>query len=189
MEVTHRYNVRARPSGIEPEPSSKKQMKSNRLKSEAVQSSVGFSRAYNLTKTGIEDIKKRDKKTRRFKEPLVSAANADMNYNAEGKYHHGWDDNPWGGDLGKLEDAFDRYKADPNSGIVWEWERERASSNIDKTRDWYEEMRRSQWEIETEQNVPVRNFHYEQQIMEQLLAEKQTATIQGDYEIDTETLL
>lgn len=151
-----------------------KQKKSNEAKAKAVSASTRFKHSYKVAKAGVEDIKKRDKQTRRFKEPLVAAQYTELVYNTEGNLQHGVPDNPWGGDIATMEDTFEEYRDNPKNKIVWEEERESVTRNIDITRGWYNRMRETQWIAETEHGVPPRHFLYEQQIMNQLTAEKES---------------
>lgn len=150
-----------------------KQLRSKRAKSKAVQASTGFKKAYKLATKGVEDIKKRDKKTKRVKEAMVSAQRTEMVYNKQGKWHHGIEDNPWGGDVAKMENAFQQYRSDPKNRIVWDDERETVTRNIDTAKQWYDHMTRWRWVVETEHGGPVRSFHYEQQAMSHLTDQKE----------------
>lgn len=181
-------NPRTASSSVQP--ATNKRKATDRLKSEAVVDSIGFNTAYNTTNALLKDIKKRDNKTRRFKEPLVVASMVDMEYKESGKRgNYAWEDNPWGGDLGDLQDAFDKYRNDPVNKVVTFEERNTLSESIDATKDWYDHMRRSQWAVETERNGPTRNFNYEQQIMEQMITEKESETVQGGFDVDEDPLL
>ena len=150
-----------------------KQTRFNRAKGKAIQARTGFKKAYKLSTKGVEDIKRRDKKTKRTKEALVSAQWTEMGYNKQGKWHAGMEENPWGGDVSKMEDAFKKYRNDPKNEIVWEDERQNVRQNIDTTKQWYDYMTRTQWAVETEHGGTVRNFHYEQQAMNHLTNQKE----------------
>lgn len=171
------------------EPSSKKQKKPNLAKATAVKASTGFKRVYATTKANVEYIQNRDKKTRRFKEPLVSAQMTELWYGKDGKRGEEiqYEDTPWAGAVRNMEDAFERYRVNPKNNIVWDYERELVSQNIDNTRDWFNAMTRTQWTVETEHSGPPRNFTYEQQMMNQLTAQKED--IRGDVDVSESAFL
>lgn len=158
-------------------PKQSKQKPSSEIRADAIQASHGWKKRFKQTEEMIEDIKARDKKTRRFKEPIINAQQIGEFYGGDGKRNdskYTSDYIPWTGDLNKMTKGFEQYISNPKTNIVYEHERQNVISNIATVQDWYDHMTETQWAVETQAGGPTRDFWYEQQQMDILKQQKDT---------------